>query len=704
MRNSLRTRLTIAFVALAVIPLLAVGTVLVGYSFTVQRRQALELQRKIARREAADITVFLRDRENEMRVMVSGSRALQRISSEEQLHQITAMFAYQDFYNEFTLIDSTGQETFRISQLGTYETSRLTNRSGQDEFEVPLTTGKVYFSPLKFDPITGEPFGTIAVPALNMGSEIEGVLVGEFRFRGIWELMVNAFVSGSGTVYVVDEHNVVVAHASPTVVLEKTRIDLPEATSALTTGLSGDQVVLAHKKIAMGQQTLQVVTEQPVREALSLVRTTMLLMIAALVITVALASVLGILIARRIAEPIDALATTAQAISAGDLARQAHVSGQDEIATLARAFNEMTAQLRETLAGLEQRVLERTQGLLTAAEVSNATTAVLDIEVLLPQVVELVRERFDLYYVGLFLVDAAGENAVLRAGSGQAGRAMLARNHRLAVGGDSMIGRCVMTGEADIQLDVGEAAVHFDNPDLPETRSELALPLHAGGEVIGAMTVQSEKATYFTEEDVSVMQTVADQVANAVRNARLFQQVQDSLEAERRAYGVMTRNAWVSFLRARPDLGFISDGETTVIDAETWRPEMAGALNSGAPTSGEDGTTLAIPLRVRDQVVGVIDGRKPDGSAWSTEERDLLQALSDQLSTALESAQLYEETQRRAAREQAIAQVAGSVRQELYVEDVLRTAVDQVQQVLGLDKIVIQVVPPQTLTALDSLE
>lgn len=697
MRNSLRTRLTAAFIALAVVPLFVVGVLLVGYSFTIQRQQALDLQGKIARREAADVAAFLRARENELRALVTGERALQRLGQAERATQLEALLAYQSVYEELTLVDSTGQETFRISRVGTYGVSTLEDRSGQDEFEQPKATGRVYFSPVEFDAITGEPFVTIAVPALNLANEFDGVLVADFRFKGVWALMVNAYVSGSGAVYVVDARNYVVAHESPTVVLGKTKVVLPQAAASLTTmGLSGERVVLAYHNVEMGTQTLRVVAEQPVREALALVRATLLVVVGALVVALGLASGVGVWIAGRLMTPIDELVTTAQAIRAGDLSRQAQVTGQGEIATLAETFNQMTARLREMLAGLEQQVAERTRSLLAAAEVASATTSVLDIAELLPQVVELVRERFDLYYVGLFLTDVAGEYAVLRAGSGAAGQAMLARHHRLAIGGDSMIGRCVLTGQADIQLDVGEAAVHFDNPDLPDTRSEMALPLRARGKVIGAMTVQSARSAAFDEADIAVMQTVAEQVAVAIDNADLFRQAQDSLEATRRAYGELTRDAWQRLLQTRPDLGFISDGQTTVQEVAVWRPEMETALHTGQAVAGQDGApTLAIPIRVRDQVVGVIDGRKADGTAWSQEEIDLLAAMTDQLSMGLEGAQLYADTQRRAVRERVISEVTGRVRETLDMETMLRTAAAEIRQALSLDRLVVRLGAPE---------
>ncbi len=385
-----------------------------------------------------------------------------------------------------------------------------------------------------------------------------------------------------------------------------------------------------------------------------------------------------------IARPITRLTEAATQMAAGELEQHVEIPNRDEITVLARTFNTLALQLRETLAGLERRVAERTQGLLTAAEVSSATTAVLDLDELLPQVVELVRERFDLYYVGLFLTDEVDEYAVLRAGSGEAGRAMLARGHRLLIGGDSMIGRCVFTGQADVQFDVGEAAVHSSNPDLPETRSELALPLRAGGEVIGAMTVQSEQEAFFSEEDITVLQTVADQVANAVRNARLFQRLNESLAAERRAYGEMNREMWSDLLRTRPDLGFMSDRRATLPAGGIWRPEMRDALRTGETQVGEGQNALALPIQVRGEVVGVIGGRKPDGTAWTTEEIDLLETLADQLSVALESARLFEDAQRRAAREQLVGEVTGRIRESLNLETVLATAAQEIGEALGL--------------------
>jgi len=350
------------------------------------------------------------------------------------------------------------------------------------------------------------------------------------------------------------------------------------------------------------------------------------------------------------------------------------------------------AELEEQREGLEKTVVERTQDLTRRTRYLEATTAiardtasVLDLQALLGRVVNLVSEQFDFYHTGIFLLDPGGEWAVLQAASSEGGRRMLARNHRLQPG-MGIVGYVVERGEARIALDVGEDASFFDNPDLSNTRSEMALPLRARGEIIGALDVQSIQPDAFGDEDVTVLQTLADQVAMAISNARLFEQAQESVAAERRAYGELSRDAWQELLRAEPDLGFLSRRQETVPAGDLWRTEMKEAIDQGETRLGDgDSRTVAIPIKVSDQVVGVVDGRKPDGSGeWSPEEIELLEAFTDQLNVALEGARLYQDSQRRAVQEQLVGEVTARMRATLDVENVLKTAVDEISGALGL--------------------
>jgi GAF domain-containing protein len=238
-------------------------------------------------------------------------------------------------------------------------------------------------------------------------------------------------------------------------------------------------------------------------------------------------------VSRLLARPVEHLRAGVEIIGAGNLEYRIQVDSQDEIGSLAQAFNDMAEQLRGVVGNLEQRVAERTRELgrratqlQAAAEVSRAASSVLQPDLLIRQTVDLIRGRFDCYYVGLFLLDPTEEWAVLQAGTGEAGREMLAQEHRLAVGSDSMIGWCTAHGRARIALDVGEEAVRFDNPLLPGTRSEIALPLISRDQTIGALTVQSAEPQAFSNEDIMVLQTMSDQIANAIATARLLQETE----------------------------------------------------------------------------------------------------------------------------------------------------------------------------------
>lgn len=173
-------------------------------------------------------------------------------------------------------------------------------------------------------------------------------------------------------------------------------------------------------------------------------------------------------------------------------------------------------------ADLISVMTKRTIQLQTGAEVSRAASSILELDKLLPTVVELIQNHFDYYYVGIFLVDDSRKWAVLSAATGEMGRQMIIYGHKLEVGDSSMVGWCIAHGQARIALDVGEDAVRFRNPFLPLTRSEMALPLVSRGEVIGAMTIQSERPSAFSRVDITAIQSMADQVGNAIKNARLF--------------------------------------------------------------------------------------------------------------------------------------------------------------------------------------
>jgi GAF domain-containing protein len=325
----------------------------------------------------------------------------------------------------------------------------------------------------------------------------------------------------------------------------------------------------------------------------------------------------------------------------------------------------------------------------------------LDPEQLIPRVVELIRERFRFYYAGLFLVDAENRYAVLQYGAGvgtasDAGKTMKERGHKLEIGGGSMIGWACANRQARIALDVGQDAVRFANPLTPETRSEMALPLRAGERVIGALTIQSVQEAAFDESDIAALQGMADQIAVAMENARLFAESRAALEATRRAYGELSRSAWTELLHARPSLGLRKSGTivTTMPGDAAHPPYIQAALQTGRITPAPEGNSIAVPIKVRDQVIGVVEARKPaDAGEWPPQQIALLETLTDQMSTALESARLYQDTQRRATQEKLIGEVTGRMRETLDMETILKTAISEMRNALDLAEVEIDINP-----------
>ena len=415
---------------------------------------------------------------------------------------------------------------------------------------------------------------------------------------------------------------------------------------------------------------------------------------------VLVALVLYFIVRRTVLGPMGNLLQVTEAVTSGDLTREVIVRSGDEMGQVGVAFNAMTTQLRGLVGELEQRVEERTrdlerhsQYLEAVADVGAEVASIVDPDVLVDRVVELVRERFDLYYVGLFVVDEAGEWAVLRAGSGDAGKRMVAGGHRIKVG-EGMIGWSIAQGRDRVAMDAGADAVRLVNPDLPETRSELALPLRSRGRVLGALTVQSREREAFGADTVAALRTMADQVAVAFENAAMFMQTQRALVSERQVYGDRSREAWLQM--GRDQAAYSADATGVRVAGNAWSPEMVAAGQSGQVVHGGDEATIAMPVVVRGEVAGVVRLRKPSNEGkWTEAEISLMETVIERLGVTLDGARLYRETQITAARERTIAEATTEMREPLELEDVLQTAVREIRSVLDLDELVLKMVPSE---------
>jgi len=402
------------------------------------------------------------------------------------------------------------------------------------------------------------------------------------------------------------------------------------------------------------------------------------------------------------ATPLTDLAEVAPQIGRGERAEipPALLRRQDEMGVLAQALVQASTQIQELVYTLEQRVAERTADLArrtaqleAAAYVARRAAEIRGVDVLLNETVRLISDRFGFYHAGIFLVDDAGEYAVLRAASSEGGQRMLARGHRLAVGKVGIVGTVAGTGKPRIALDVGADAVFFDNPHLPLTRSEMALPLKVGERVIGVLDVQSEEPAAFTEEDVAVLQTMADQIALAIENARLLEESRRALEELQVAYGERMRQAWER-VEGLPSALVYDRVAITPVETLPPVPEVEEALRQGRvvalsePDNGR--AVIAAPLRLHDRVIGAITLEETDEARpWTEDDIALVQAVSEQVALALESARLYQMEQRRRFIADTLQEIARVVGSTLDPQEVTHRLLDQLERLIPFDVAVI---------------
>ena len=415
--------------------------------------------------------------------------------------------------------------------------------------------------------------------------------------------------------------------------------------------------------------------------------------------------------AQVLTRPIAMLTVIAEKITQGDLTVRSNISTRDEIGALANTFNRMTSQLQDTLNGLERRVAERSADLETArlfserraqdlqaiSEISKTISSEQRLNILLPLVSRLVSERFDFYHVGIFSLDETHQYAVLQASNSEGGKQMLEHGHQLEVGHTGIVGNVAQTGKPRIALDVGSDAVYFDNPDLPSTRSEMALPLIVRGSTIGVMDVQSTKPGAFTEADANTLSILADQVAIAIENARLFGQTQDALDEVHKLYRQYQSQEWTEFIRQSPYIGYRQDIiEGKLLETPVETDEIKKALRDGEVVVLESGIEklqpiIAIPVKLRGQTIGVLNIKAPKRKTkWNQDEINLAQAISDRLALALENARLLQESQRRATKEQKIGEMTAKIGASINMRNVLQTAVEELGHALPGSEVVIQ--------------
>jgi GAF domain-containing protein/HAMP domain-containing protein len=760
---ALRTKIVIAFILVTIIPLVALG-----FFNSWSSAQSLQAQNKIQLSSLAHvvantvdgfITVQLDSIHTDSRQSALSSYLelprQERAGSEAERNarQMLTSLTRRDpiFIHSIALLDKNG-----LNILDTFEEQRGRNEGLQAYFKRPLQTGLAYASNIVFQ--DKEAFIYISSPVKTQDNVTLGVLRVEYYATVLQSIVRSVDPGNSGTIILLADTKTYLRTAYTgdrtelftsfknfndlelnVMQLEGRIPSLPR--DQILKG-TNDVIVAGLDKLqqtpffnaysgSLGSDTINtgvLLETQPwvavIRQSTKIYlapiaeqyRTNILISMALVVFSI----IAGFFASQILTSPLLSLAKVAEKITAGDLSARAQTTTEDEIGALSVTFNRMTDELNQTVNSLESRVTERTTDLEIArqqsekranelqsvGEISKIITSEQKLETLLPLITRLVSESFGFYHTGIFLINETRQFAVLEAANSDGGKNMLARGHKLEVGATGIVGYVAKFGTTRIALDVGLDAVYFNNPDLPNTRSEMALPLKVRDQIVGVLDVQSEKPGVFNENNANTLGILADQIAIAIENARLFTQTQQALLEAQALYRQNIQEKWLSFSHDEASIGYhqtLTGGKkiNTPVDTD----EIRQAMNRGSTMVFQAGETkqdpaIVVPIKLRGQVIGALNIKAPtQDRRWTNDEINLVEAISERLSLALENARLFEETSTRATRERLVSDITTRIRSTNDPQEMIQTAVEELQRVLGATRI--EIVPKNNTSASD---
>jgi PAS domain S-box-containing protein len=534
--------------------------------------------------------------------------------------------------------------------------------SSSDETQI----GKVvnlqpYFAPSLKDNHTQPPYYEVGTAELNMvitrplkdsSGTVVGVLAGRLDISTLGKIMTeNANLGNTGETYLVSIENNYLLTPSRFEGFSLTRayhsfgIDQAlssKQASGIYNDYRGVSVIGAYRWIP--ELRAGFLAEQEEGEALDAYFKVAALDTIIALVAILIAAAIAFWYATRLARPITALTQTAARVAGGDLNQRAETSANNEVGILAQTFNSMTDQLRDLIGGLEDRVAERTKDLATTIEVGQLATSIYSQTELLPKLVEFIRARFDLYYTQIYLLDEAQRYAKLTAGTGEVGQQLLARQHRLDLSETSLVARAVQTGQPVLVADTAVSDIHKKNPLLPDTRSEVTIPLIVGDQILGVLDMQADQADTFNEDNLTVFQAMAGQVAASLRGAQAYDEAQEATARAEAINQRLTANAWESYLGKLTRGGHVG----YQFDLEKVEPVEPAPNDNGEEINASTATKdhVVQPIMLRGQTIGKIAVREDDSQhELGLEDQVLIEDVSKRVAAALEQFRAFDETQ-----------------------------------------------------------
>lgn len=569
---------------------------------------------------------------------------------------------------------------------------------------------------------------TASVPVVNENGVFQGVTAMDVQLRRITDQVSSIQVGETGYAFLVDKDNRIIAlpgaglrdfgitdenarlsdiidvgalTTSDPVLAEVLETVLRSDNGLVTIDFAGNEKYVSHQIINQIDYKLVIIV--PAAEVLSgaqeledqitqETRATINISLVVIAIVLLTASAIAFVLSNNLTSPLQSLNQTANELIKGNFNARAKVTSRDELETLGETLNIMSDIVQDLVSSLEQRVNSRTSELENVMKlgerrakqyeaitrVAQAINTHRKLPELLPQITEVISEQFGYYHVGIFLNDPSNKYAVLVAANSEGGRRMLSRGHQLRVGTQGIVGFVTGNKKARIALSVGEDAVYFNNPDLPATQSEMALPLIDEQSILGALDVQSTEPNAFTNEDLETLNTLAELVTIAIQNAKLYEQMSKSLAEAEAASRQYFRKNWNRLAEEYKFTGFrfTAGGAAPLNESES----VPAANASGRKQ-------IMVPITIHGEEIGELAITVPRDENIRSDQMDLIRAVADRVAVIAENARLFDETTRRAERERLVTDITTKIRGSNDPQEMIQTAVRELREALKVSRI-----------------
>ena len=743
--RSLAVTLAITFFVLSVVVLLVNGA-LAAYTNYVAYQETIAIRQQLVAQEASKaVATSIEEKFTGLETAVEFANPV-LANADTRKTIMDSLLGLDPAFRQFALLNKQGTQLAQVSRSSPFLSTQFALRLNGDALTQTLE-GKRYISPVYIDDATSEPQIAIAIPINSILGDYQGTLVAEVNLKFMWDLVDQLKVGETGYVYVVDNLGKLIAFGDTTRVLANENVgkifevnefikNPGEATDINTkvanyTGLLGKTVVGTY--VPLGAPQWAVVTELPTDEANQPIFQSLVSSVATILVFAVLAGLAGIFLARRLSAPLVDLSNTATEVAGGNLSREAKVDGPAEIAQVATSFNAMTARLRDLIGSLEQRVAERTKALETSSEVSRRLSTILNQKELVTEVVDQLNNAFGFYHTQIYFYNEANDSLVMAGGTGEIGEKMLAQFHKVAKG-RGLVGRAAESNQPVLVSDTSKNPEWLPNPLLPDTKSEMVVPISIGNRVLGVLDVQQNTTNSLKQEDVDSIQPIANQIAVAMQNIRQYENTQkiaadmnvvanvgivvstitetgnllqevvelskasfnlyhahiymlneagDSLEltagagevgrqmvAEKRSIPLASEQSLVA-RAARTREGVVVNDVTVALD---FLPN---------PLLPDTRSEMAVPMIAADMVIGVLDVQSEIANRFTDVDISIQTTLASQVAVALQNARSFSQTQRQAERETTVNLITQKIQSATSVQAALQIAVRELGRATG---------------------